>query len=87
MRLNALAFGAACALLLGVGVCGATFVSVGKGKKQTLRALAAPFPYYTVTTKGAFIGLAWGLGYGFVAGLGFAVVYNLATAVFSGRKT
>jgi hypothetical protein len=86
MKLNAPAFGATCGLVLGGLVCGITLLSSsGAGKGKTLRALAAPFPRYTVTTKGAFIGLAWGCAYGVVIGLVFAILYNVIAGLLTRR--
>jgi hypothetical protein len=43
-------------------------------------ALMGEFLYgYTVSFTGAFVGLAWGLGLGYILGWGFAVAHNLAT--------
>lgn len=49
--------------------------------------LAAYFRGYSVSWKGAFIGMAWGLGVGFVMGWFVAFVRNLviATSVFITR--
>ena len=85
MKLNAPAFGATFGLILGGLVCGATLISKKLGKGKTLRALSAPFPRYTVTYQGAFIGLAWGGAYGFVIGLVFALLYNVIAGLFERR--
>jgi hypothetical protein len=67
-------------------VCGAllfllTMVLVVKGGYPvgpTMSLLGHFLIGYEVTFAGAFIGLAWGLGVGFVLGYGFAVVRNIA---------
>jgi hypothetical protein len=85
MKLNAPAFGATFGLILGGLVCGATLLSKSVGKGKTLRALSAPFRGYTVSTTGAFIGLAWGCGYGFAIGLVFALLYNVIAGMLAPR--
>ncbi|MBI3661481.1 MAG: hypothetical protein HY234_00300 [Acidobacteria bacterium] len=57
-----------------------TLILVAKGGYPigpTLALLGQFFFGYTVTFPGAFVGLLWGFGVGFLLGWGFAVVRNL----------
>ncbi len=74
------AMGAAFAVLLGGLLFLMTAALVIKGGYPVgpnLALLGQFFFGYTVTFSGAFIGLLWGLGVGFLLGWGFAVVRNL----------
>jgi len=74
------AMGAAFGVVLGGLLFLMTMALVVKGGYPvgpTLSLLGHFFFGYTVTFFGAFVGLLWGLGVGFLLGWGFAVVRNL----------
>jgi len=74
------AMGAAFGVVLGGLLFLMTMALVVKGGYPvgpTLSLLGQFFFGYTVTFLGAFVGLLWGLGVGFLLGWGFAVVRNL----------
>jgi len=76
MKLRARALGLAIGLVSGVGVFIATFLSLRIGKGETLNALGVIFIGYSVGVGGAFLGLLWGIVYGFVCGSVIALLYN-----------
>lgn len=78
------ALGLAWGVVLGGLVFVATVVEVMKGgyPEPNLGLLAQFFWGFTVSWRGALIGLLWGLGVGFVLGWGFALFRNLAVWVW-----
>ena len=74
------ALGIACGVVLGGLLFGATVISVlhGSFPAPNLNLLAQFFWGYSVSWRGAFIGLAWGWLVGFVLGYGFALARNTA---------
>ena len=79
LRLQALAQGVALGILAGGGILVATLVLVIRGGSVVgphLALLSQFLPGYTVTVTGSVVGLAWGIGYGFVAGWLVSTLYN-----------
>jgi hypothetical protein len=76
MKLNANAFGLAVGVVLGLVSFVATLFSLWFGAGQTITVLAAAYFGYSWSILGAFIGLVWGVIYGFVTGWLVATVYN-----------
>lgn len=73
------ALGIACGLVLSLLIflmTGILLLRGGENVGMTLGLLGHFFIGYTVTWPGAFIGLAWGFGAGFVLGWGVALVRN-----------
>ncbi len=79
MKLNVLAFSLACGLVWGLGVfCLAWWVIAFEGvQPDNLMMLGHLYRGFNISPLGSIIGLAWGLGDGFFAGLILAVLYNL----------
>lgn len=78
--LHKAAMGVAWGLVLGVLIFLMTAILLVRGGDvigPNLALLGQFFIGYTVTWRGAFVGLAWGLAVGFVLGWGFALVRNL----------
>jgi len=74
------ALGVACGVVLGGLVFLATGVLLLKGGEvvgPNLGLLSEFFLGYTVSWRGAIIGLLWGFGGGFLLGWGFALLRNL----------
>lgn len=79
LRLQALVQGVATGLLVGLVVFVATNVLVLRGGTVVgphLALLAQFFVGYEVSVAGSFVGLAWGVVYGFLAGYFVSAVYN-----------
>jgi hypothetical protein len=74
------ALGIACGVVLGAVLFGVTVISVLRGlfPAPNLTLLAQFFWGYSVTWRGAFIGLIWGWVVGFILGYGFALARNTA---------
>lgn len=80
MRLNTSAFGIGGGSIAATAVFVLTFLLLVRGFGGT-RVLAESFLFgYSVSVAGAFIGAMWAYAYGFVFGVLFAFVYNLAIA-------
>lgn len=75
------AFGVAVGAAAGLMFFAATAAVLLRGTDVGLYLLAEYFYGYTVSWPGAFIGLLWGFGVGFVAGWFIAFCRNLALAV------
>jgi len=83
--LHRMAMGVAWGTVLGAIIFLMTAALLIKGGVRigpTLRLLNEFFFGYSVTWPGAFIGLLWGFGVGFMLGWGFALVRNLACWVW-----
>jgi protoporphyrinogen oxidase len=83
-KLDRLALGAAAAVVTGAGLCLATLALVLKGGPVVgphLLLLRQYLPGYRVSVAGSLVGLAYGLGIGFVAGWTFAFVRNVSALV------
>ena len=79
MRLNALIYGGVTGLVVGLSLFIATNWLVLQGGPVVgphLALLNQFFIGYRVTFAGSFIGLAYGLGAGFIAGYSVARIYN-----------
>jgi hypothetical protein len=81
MKLNVLAFGLACGLVWGLGVfCLAWWVMAFEGATHAPMFLGHVYRGFSISPLGSIIGLAWGLGDGFVAGVILAAIYNVLAA-------
>jgi hypothetical protein len=83
------AFGTAAGIAVGLGLFVITMIEVVRNPTgpSPLTLLNQYFAGYSVSVKGAFIGLLWGLGTGFVMGWFLAFSRNLvmAASIFWGR--
>ena len=76
-RAHKSALGLAFGLICGLGLFGITALHVAtQVHGLPLHLLGQYFHNYTVTWPGAFIGLAWGFGVGFIAGWLLGFVHN-----------
>jgi hypothetical protein len=77
------AFGAAIGVAAGLVIFGITMLDVGRGLQPVggLGLLSQYFAGYSVSFRGALIGLAWGMAVGFCAGWFVAFVRNFVLAV------
>jgi hypothetical protein len=85
MRLHVLPFALACSLLWGVGLFLMTWWIIamhGASPEPTLIGLL--YVGYSLTPTGAFVGLLWGLGDGFIGGALLAALYNWLVGRFGG---
>jgi hypothetical protein len=77
--LHRTAMGVACGVVMGGLLAVATMVPVIKGDDFLSFGLLAQFFWgYSVSWRGVFVALLWGLGVGFVLGYGFALIRNAA---------
>lgn len=78
--LHTVALGVACGVVLGGGIFFVTVALLIHSEHPTsIMGLLGQFFYkYSLSWKGAFIGLLWGLGTGFVLGWSFALLRNFA---------
>jgi hypothetical protein len=77
MKLNVLAFGLACGLVWGLGVfCLAWWVMAFEGATHDPMFLGHIYRGFDISPLGSIIGLGWGLGDGFVAGVILSAIYN-----------
>lgn len=77
MKLNLKALGFAAGIIWGVAIFLLTLVSISSGYgDKALKGVASIYPGYSVSTGGAFIGLAYGFVDGFVTALIFGLIYN-----------
>jgi hypothetical protein len=79
--IHRMALGVACGVVLGALIFLMTAILLLKGGPVVgprLGLLRHYFFGYSVTWPGAFIGLLWGAGAGFLLGWGFALVRNFA---------
>jgi hypothetical protein len=76
--LHKTALGIACGVVLGGLVFAVTLATVilGRYPSANLALLGQFFRGYSISWRGAFIGLLWGWGLGFLLGWGFALVRN-----------
>jgi hypothetical protein len=76
-QLNALAAALALGILSGLClfVCTLLAFNMGVGAKWA-DLMTDVYPWYSVTTKGAFIGLVWGFVDGFIGGYITVALYN-----------
>lgn len=75
------AFGVAAGVTLGLIIFVATLIQLVRvGSGDPLELLSQYFYGYTVSVRGAFIGLGWGFVAGFAIGFFFAFCRNLAVA-------
>ncbi len=84
-KMHKLGFAIATGTVSGLIMFMATLFLILKGGEtvgQNLQLLSSYFLGYTVTIKGAFIGLAYSFGYGFLFGWLFATFRNLAIAFY-----
>ena len=87
LRLNAMVQGIVTGIVVGVGIFIATNWLVLKGGAVVgphLSLLGQFFPGYRVTFAGSLIGLAYGVGGGFVGGYLIASLYNWIVALREG---
>lgn len=76
------AFGVAIGTVTGLGIFAVTAIDLLRGKPWwALWLLAQYFVGYSLTWKGALIGLLWGFAVGFCAGWFVAFTRNLALAI------
>ncbi|MCK4909900.1 MAG: bacteriophage holin [Planctomycetes bacterium] len=76
-KLNPMAFGLAAGIFWGVCLFLWTMAAVLFGyAEEPLELFEHIYPWYTVSIKGSFLGLIWGLIDGFVACGIFAWLYN-----------
>ncbi|HEY4955645.1 MAG TPA: hypothetical protein VII02_12255 [Gemmatimonadaceae bacterium] len=77
------AFGAAIGVAAGLVILGITVLDVARGLQPVggLGLLSQYFAGYSVSFRGALIGLAWGMAVGFCAGWFVAFVRNFVLAV------
>jgi hypothetical protein len=81
--LHRTAMGVALGVVLGGLVFLLTQLALPRGHSTMNPGLLAQFfPGYGVTTSGAFVGLLWGFGVGFILGWGFAWLRNLSVRVY-----
>ncbi len=83
-RLHPVALGCGVGAVAALALLGGTLLLVMRGGLRVganLQALTSYFPGYRVDVAGAFVGGAWGLAVGFVAGFGIAAFRNLALRV------
>ncbi len=84
MILNVKAFALTCGLLWGLCVFLLTWwLVVFGGKTEVLEFLGSFYFGYKVTPLGSFIGLAYGVVDGGLAGLMFSLLYNFLAGRFS----
>lgn len=78
------AMGTAGGIVLGTIIFLATFVSMERDlhSSEHLGLLSQFFVGYSVSLKGAFIGLIWGFVTGYVLGWAFAFVRNVAVWIY-----
>jgi hypothetical protein len=84
-RIDAIALGASCGIVCGLGVFTATAILLIKGGSQVgpnLSLLSQYFIGYSVTWIGSLIGAAYGIITGFVIGWSLAFVRNLSVATY-----
>ena len=82
-RAHKRALGVAVGLTAGVGVLVVTaFHVVVQPDGLPLHLLGQYFYGYTVTWRGALIGLAWGFGVGFIAGWLLGFVHNFTVGIW-----
>ena len=82
MKLRVRALGLTFGVCLGLGIFVATIWAVIQGRGKTLEMLAGYcFGLYAASIDGAFLGLIWGLVYGFIAGAMIAWLYNTFSKV------
>jgi hypothetical protein len=87
LRLNANILGIVLGIIAGLAIFIATNFLILKGGDVVgphLGLLRVFFPYYSVTFLGSFVGFAWGLLSGYVAGFIIASIYNLVVK-FKGK--
>lgn len=80
MKLNPVAFGVACGVTLGAVGFALTLFSLMWGAGNTIEVLAGVYFGYSWSFIGAFVALAWGVAYGFIAGWLLARIYNRVSA-------
>jgi hypothetical protein len=81
--LHRTAMGVALGVVLGALIFLLTCLALPRGHSTMNPGLLAQFfPGYGVSTSGAFVGLLWGFGVGFILGWGFAWLRNLAVRVY-----
>jgi hypothetical protein len=81
MRLNALAFAVACALIWGLGLfCLTWWIIAFEGQTGERTIIGLIYRGYSISALGSLIGLLWALADGFVGGLIFAWLYNALAA-------
>jgi hypothetical protein len=82
-RAHKSALGLAFGLISGLGVFGITALHIAtRIDGLPLYLLSQYFAGYTVTWPGAFIGLAWGFGVGFIAGWLLGFVHNFTVGLW-----
>lgn len=82
--LHKTALGIASGVVLGGLVSAVTLATVilGRYPSPNLDLMSQFFWGYSVSWRGAFIGLLWGLALGFLLGWGFALVRNVAVWIW-----
>ena len=84
-KLDAVALGAACGIVCGLGLWLATAILLIKGGQDVglhLSLLSQQYIGYSVTWAGSFIGAGYALMTGFIAGWTLAAVRNLSIAIY-----
>jgi hypothetical protein len=84
-RLDAIALGASCGIVCGLGIFVATAILLIKGGEQigpNLSLLSQFFIGYSVTWTGSIIGAVYGFVTGFITGWTVAFVRNLGIAAY-----
>ena len=77
MKLNVRAFALTCALIWGIGLfCLTWWIIAFEGSTNIPTFIGHIYRGYKISPVGSVIGLAWGLGDGFVGGALFAWIYN-----------
>ena len=80
MKLNIKAFALTCGLVWGVALFLLTWWIIAfEGSTGEPTLIGRLYRGYSISPAGSFIGLAWALGDGLVAGAIFAWLYNLVT--------
>ena len=87
MRLNVLATGIAFSIFLGLVLFLLLWwIMAFEGATGEPAPGAAVYRGYTVSPLGSLIGLAWGIGDGFIDGVVLAWLYNTAAALLHARS-
>jgi hypothetical protein len=84
-RLDAIALGASCGVVCGLGVFAATAILLIKGGEQigpNLGLLSQYFIGYSVSWTGSIIGAVYGFVTGFITGWTIAFVRNVSIATY-----
>lgn len=87
LKLNVLAMGISFAIFLSLALfLTAWWIMLFDGATGEPGPLASFYRGYTISPMGSVIGLAWGLGDGFIDGVVFAWLYNFAVERLTSRQ-